>query len=84
MTSLSRLLFAALFVASLVPAVAAPLTNKLPDETAELKPGLGVENAIICLCLPFGRLLLDPAAGERAGLLGPGGAEDDQSFQRAY
>ncbi len=49
MTSLSRLLFAALFAASLVPAVAAPLTYKLPDETPELRPGPGVETAIICL-----------------------------------
>jgi len=49
MTSLSRLLFAALFAASLVRAVAAPLTYKLPHETAELKPGPGVDNAIICL-----------------------------------
>ncbi len=49
MTSLSRLLFAALFAASSVPAVAAALTYNLPDETAELKPGPGVENAIICL-----------------------------------
>jgi sulfite dehydrogenase (cytochrome) subunit B len=49
LTSLSRLLFAALFAASLVPAVAAPVTYKLPDETAELKPGPGVETAMICL-----------------------------------
>ena len=49
MTSLSRLLFAALFAASLVPAVAAPLTYKLPAETAEVKPGPGAETAIICL-----------------------------------
>ena len=49
MTSPSRLLFAALFAASLVPAGAAPLTYKLPDETAELKPGPGVEDAMICL-----------------------------------
>ena len=49
MTSPSRLLFAALFAASLVPAVAAPLTYKLPDETAELRPGSGVETAYICL-----------------------------------
>jgi hypothetical protein len=49
MASMKRLLVAALFAASLVPAVAAPLTYKLPDETAELKPGPGVETAIICL-----------------------------------
>jgi sulfite dehydrogenase (cytochrome) subunit B len=49
MTSFSRLPFAALLAASLAPAVAAPLTYKLPDETAELKPGPGVENAVICL-----------------------------------
>ena len=49
MTSPSRLAFAALFAASLFPAVAAPLTYNLPDETAELKPGPGVGNAIICL-----------------------------------
>jgi len=49
MISLSRLPFAALFAALLAPAVAAPLTYKLPAETAELKPGPGAETAIICL-----------------------------------
>jgi hypothetical protein len=49
MTPPSPLLFAALFAASLVPAVAAPLTYDLPDETAELRPRPGVDNAIICL-----------------------------------
>jgi hypothetical protein len=49
MTSRSRPLFVALFTASSVAAVAAPLTYKLPPETAELKPGAGVETAVICL-----------------------------------
>ena len=49
MTPLSRLLFAALFAASPVPAVAEPLTYELPDDTAELRPGPGMENAILCL-----------------------------------
>ena len=49
LTSPMRLLFAALFAASLVPAGAAPLTYKLPEETAELKPGPGAETAVICV-----------------------------------
>jgi sulfite dehydrogenase (cytochrome) subunit B len=48
MTSTRRLLFAALAAAASVPAVAAPLTYELPDETADLKPGPGVETAILC------------------------------------
>jgi hypothetical protein len=49
MTPLSRLLFAALFAAALAPAVAGPLTYKLPEEMAALRPAPGVENAIICV-----------------------------------
>ena len=49
MTSLRRLLAAALCAASSVPAIAAPLTYELPGETAELRPGPEVETAIICL-----------------------------------
>ena len=49
MTSVSRLLSVALLVVCLVPAAAAPLTYKLPNETAELKPGPGAETAVICL-----------------------------------
>ena len=50
MTSLNRVLLAALFAASVVPAVAAaPLTYKLPQETTTLRPGPGDETAIICL-----------------------------------
>lgn len=29
-------------------AIAAPLVYQLPDETAGLKPGLGVETAVVC------------------------------------
>jgi len=49
MSVLRRLLFAALLAASLVPAVAAPLSYRLPDESVQLRPGPGVENAVICL-----------------------------------
>lgn len=30
------------------PAIASPITYRLPDETAELKPGPGVESAQVC------------------------------------
>jgi hypothetical protein len=49
MTPLSRLLIAAPLAASLVSAVAAPLNYKLPEETAALRPGPGVDNAVVCL-----------------------------------
>ena len=49
MTSPISLLVAGLLAALPVPAAAAPLTYKLPDETAALKPGPGMETAIICL-----------------------------------
>jgi sulfite dehydrogenase (cytochrome) subunit B len=48
MTVIKRLLLAALFAVASAPAVPAPLTYALPDETAELKPGPGVETAIVC------------------------------------
>jgi sulfite dehydrogenase (cytochrome) subunit B len=31
-----------------LPAIASPIVYQLPDETAELKPGPGVETAIVC------------------------------------
>lgn len=34
--------------AASVAAVASPVTYQLPDETADLKPGPGVETAILC------------------------------------
>jgi sulfite dehydrogenase (cytochrome) subunit B len=35
-------------VAIAMPAIAGPIVYQLPDETAELKPGPGVETAIVC------------------------------------
>jgi sulfite dehydrogenase (cytochrome) subunit B len=35
-------------VAITMPAIAGPTVYQLPDETAELKPGPGVETAIVC------------------------------------
>jgi len=37
-----------LLVALASPAISSPMTYQLPDETAELKPGPGVETAIVC------------------------------------
>ena len=37
-----------LLVALASPASSGPMVHRLPDETAELKPGLGVETAIVC------------------------------------
>jgi len=39
--------FAALFAAA-SPAIANPIAYQLPDETAQLKPGPGVETAVVC------------------------------------
>ena len=49
MSWLDRLLLTALLAGSVLSAAAAPLTYKLPDETAQLRPGPGAETAIICL-----------------------------------
>jgi sulfite dehydrogenase (cytochrome) subunit B len=35
-------------VALASPAIPGPMVYQLPDETAELKPGAGVETAIVC------------------------------------
>jgi hypothetical protein len=35
-------------IAAAMPAIAGPIVYHLPDETAELKPGPGVETAIVC------------------------------------
>jgi len=35
-------------VAISAPAVAGPVTYRLPDETATFKPGPGVETAVVC------------------------------------
>ncbi len=44
-----RFLLAALFACAVMgPAAPSPLTYSLPDETAELKPGPGVETAVLC------------------------------------
>ena len=40
--------FLVAFVVLEAPAIADPLTYELPNETAELKPGPGVETAIVC------------------------------------
>ena len=40
--------FLVAFVALEAPAIADPLTYELPNETADLKPGPGVETAIVC------------------------------------
>jgi len=40
--------FLVTFVSLEAPAIADPLTYELPNETAELKPGPGVETAIVC------------------------------------
>ncbi len=46
---MQRLPLAALFAfAVMAPAAPAPLTYSLPDETAELKPGPGVETSVLC------------------------------------
>ncbi len=37
-----------LLVALASPAIPSPVVYQLPDETAELKPGPGVETAIVC------------------------------------
>ncbi len=39
--------FAALFAVASA-AIAAPILYQLPDETAQLKPGPGVETAVVC------------------------------------
>jgi sulfite dehydrogenase (cytochrome) subunit B len=39
--------FAALFAVASA-AIAAPIVYQLPDETAQLKPGPGVETAVVC------------------------------------
>ena len=43
-----RLLAVAFAAAVASAAVAAPLVYQLPDETAQLRPGPGVETAIVC------------------------------------
>ncbi|HEY1452603.1 MAG TPA: cytochrome c [Roseiarcus sp.] len=47
MIRLVTIMFAAL-VALAWPAIANPIVYKLPDETAELRPGPGVETAAVC------------------------------------
>ena len=42
------LLLGAFAAAALAPAAAAPLTYELPPETAQLRPGPGVETASVC------------------------------------
>lgn len=43
-----RLALACLLLTMTTPALPAPATYQLPPETAELRPGLGVETAILC------------------------------------
>jgi hypothetical protein len=47
MKRLMTVTFAAL-AAMALPAIAAPIIYQLPDETAELKPGPGVDTAAVC------------------------------------
>ena len=48
MIRLVTIMFAAL-VSVAWPAIANPIVYQLPDETAELRPGPGVETATVCL-----------------------------------
>lgn len=47
MMPLVTVAYAALFVLA-SPAFADPIVYQLPDETAQLKPGPGVETAVVC------------------------------------
>jgi sulfite dehydrogenase (cytochrome) subunit B len=47
MMPLVTVTYAALFVLA-SPAMANPIVYQLPDETAQLKPGPGVETAVVC------------------------------------
>ena len=64
---------------------AKPLTYVLPEETATLRPGPGVETAGDYLrVMPFGGLYQHAAASERKRVLGSRGQEDDQILPRAH
>jgi sulfite dehydrogenase (cytochrome) subunit B len=46
---MNRLVFLVFLAAISSTAIANPIAYRLPNETADLKPGLGVETATLCL-----------------------------------